>query len=46
MTHTLYRLKIPHPELHEWDSLASDGVEPSAAFAAFGRNLESGARKT
>src|SRR5580704_14354576 len=35
-----FRLKIPHctgrkfptPELHEWASLASDGVEPSAAF--------------
>src|SRR5690242_13629587 len=35
-----FRLKIPHcagrkfptPELHEWASLGSDGVEPSAAF--------------
>ena len=35
-----FRLKIPHctgrkfptPELHEWASLASDGVEPSAVF--------------
>ncbi len=35
-----FRLKIPHctgrkfptPKLHEWASLASDGVEPSAVF--------------
>src|SRR2546430_16723950 len=35
-----FRLKIPHctgrkfptPEPHEWASLASDGVEPSAVF--------------
>ena len=28
----LYRLKIPHPEAHEWASLASDAVEPSAVL--------------
>lgn len=39
-TNCQFRLKIPHcagrkfpaPKLHEWASLASDGVEPSAGF--------------